>query len=161
MKNLKMTALLAFSILIITSCTKESPVCCALPYSPYISADKNGDNWHAVAAGLSISNDSLAIRGAQTEEQLIMRIKFNGTGHYDLQNKATFFTTVGQDVVTSEYGTDATAVNSLDITEYNAADNIIVGTYNLSLKKDSHYPNEAYPVSMKFVNGKFSVKLPK
>lgn len=140
------------------SCKKDSPLCCALPYQPYINAEKNGSQWSAAVSTAKIG-DSTAITGSQTDERLIMRIKFTGKGIYRLTgNQATFATTVGQDVVTSEYGVDNNSMSTLEITDYDNNKGIITGTYFIALKRA---PNRytSYPETVRFLKGSFSTYL--
>jgi len=157
MKNLSLTALVLLSVLTF-SCTKQRD-CCVLPYQPYITAEKNNVKWEAQVGTTKIAPDSIAITGSQTEERLIMRIKFAGKGTYTLTgNQAQFFTTIGQDVLTSYYNVDNTAVSTIEITEYDNNQAIITGTYSVTLKKAAdRYPS--YPESVKFLKGKFSTYL--
>ena len=158
MKNLSLIALVLLSVLTF-SCTKKMD-CCVLAYQPFITAEKNNVKWDAQVGTTKIAPDSIAITGTQTEERLIMRIKFAGKGTYTLTgNQAKFFTTVGQDVITSDYYVDNAAASTIQITEYDYNQAIITGTYSVALKKTSADRYPSYPESVKFLSGKFSTYL--
>ncbi|WP_374950558.1 DUF6252 family protein [Mucilaginibacter sp.] len=158
MKRFLFAALVMLSALNF-SCTKGGRMCCANPYQPYMSAEKNGIKWDAAVSTSRIAGDSLAIAGSQTEERLVIRIMFNGKGIYNLTgNQATFFTTVGQDVLTSEYGVDNSTKSTIEITEYDNTKAIITGTYYIALKRAANkYPGS--PETIRFLKGTFSTYL--
>lgn len=142
------------------SCTKERPLCCAMPDSPYIYAVKNNVNWQGAPLAEKITNDSIAIIGSQTKERLILRIKTKLEGTYTLTgNQGNYFTTVGQDVITSEYFLDDAATNTVTISKYDNAKDLITGTYSVTLKKATRFSDPAIPATVKFLNGKFMIRI--
>ncbi|MBD1392838.1 DUF6252 family protein [Mucilaginibacter glaciei] len=158
MKKLLIAAVIMFAA-ISFSCKKNDANCCIPPYQPFTTAEKNGAKWDAAVSASKFKGDSVAIVGAQTEERLIMQIKFNGKGLYNLTgNQALFFTTVGQDVITSFYNVDNSTVSTLEITDYNNAKGTITGTYYVALKKE---PNRyvGAPETIRFLKGRFTTYL--
>ncbi|MBD1364838.1 hypothetical protein IDJ77_13535 [Mucilaginibacter sp. ZT4R22] len=160
MKKLTLPALIILC-LFTAACSKRN--CCVPPViAPYIGADKNSVKWTAEATAEKQGTDTLLIVGSQTEERLIMRLKFTGKGTYTLQNtQAFYFTTIGGDVFTSRYNVDNTAASTLTVTNYDEATKLVSGTYSLTLKKEYPNPSSAYPETVKFANGMFHVYLPK
>ena len=146
--------------LLLTSCEKR--LCCVLPqYEAYIKADKNNTNWAAKAAIEKAGTDSIAITGTGTEERLLMNIKFTGEGTYILTgNQAKYFTTIGRDVITSNYNADNITTSTVEVKFYDRTEKTITGTYTLALKKLYANPTDAYPATIKFTNGMFTAYLP-
>lgn len=156
----KLLFILLVSATALTSCKNEK--CCILPDAPFfISASKNTTDWSAAGTAEKLGTDSLLIVGSKTEERLLMHIKFTGKGVYTFHTTQVFyFTTVGQDVFTSEYYVDESAPNTLAVEDYNPDSKRISGSYSLTLKKTHGITDPAYPESLKFVNGRFNIKLP-
>ena len=159
----KLALICVSSFMVLASCTKEKRLCCVLPPSePFIMADKGSDKWHAEPEILKIGNDSIAITGKESEARLSLHIKFTGKGTYALKDKqATYSLTVGQDVSVAEYALDNTAVNKVEVIDYDPKKGVIWGTFAVTLKKIYANPTEAYPDQIKFLNGQFSEALPK
>ncbi len=142
--------------LIISSCHKDSKV---IPQDFYFNSSKNGVDWGAVVSTTKILGDSLRITAFKPagEEQLYIDIKFNGPGTYPLAlGQAKFFTTIGMDVLTSEYRLDTTLHSKLVISSYDAKNNIISGSGNFYMLKNSI--TEFAPIT--FGGCSFRVKLP-
>ena len=159
MKNLFFIAI-ASAALLLSACTREKN-CCLLPPSYFVNASKNSVNWLSQGTAETLGTDSLMIVGSQTDERLLLRLKFTGKGVYTFHNtQAFYFTTVGQDVATSDYQVDESAVSTLEVLDYNVSAKTISGTYSLRLKKVYGNPDSDFPATAIFANGQFSVKLP-
>jgi hypothetical protein len=142
--------------IIISSCHKDSKV---IPQNFYFNSSKNGVDWGAQGSAAKIPGDSLRITAFKPigEEQLYIDIKFNGIGTYPLTlGQAKFFTTVGMDVLTSEYRLDTTRLSKLVINSYDTKNNIISGSGNLYMLKNSITEY----VQLTFDSSSFRVKLP-
>ncbi|MEP6612017.1 MAG: DUF6252 family protein [Mucilaginibacter sp.] len=141
--------------MIIYSCHKDSKV---IPQDFYFKSSKNGVAWGAQGSAAKILGDSLRITAFRPtgEEQLYVDIKFNGAGTYPLTpGQAKFFTTIGMDVLTSEYRLDTTQHSKLVISGYDAKNNIISGSGDFYMLKNS--PDY---VPLTFGGSTFRVKLP-
>jgi hypothetical protein len=124
-----------------------------------ISARKNGMNWSGtteIGFSYQMSSDTLFIFGLATEEVLLMKIRFNGAGTYPLlKNQGIYYTTIGGDVLTSEYKTDGISnTSALEITDYHEDEKTIEGRFDLTLKKIRSNPENAID-TITFVLGKF------
>jgi len=142
--------------IIISSCHKDSKV---IPQDFYFNSSKNGADWGAVVSASKILGDSLRITAFKPvgEEQLYIDIKFNGPGTYPLAlGQAKFFTTVGMDVVTSEYRLDTTQHSKLVISSYDAKNHIVSGSGDFYMLKNSITEY----VQLTFGGSSFRVKLP-
>jgi len=162
MKKLTLITLVLFALLA-ASCTKNAPMdCCMAPAAPYFNAEKDSKSWIGLPEAFKTSTDSLTITGRKTEENLLIRIKYTGKGNYVLNShQGKYYMTVGQDVMVAEYILDDTAPNTLEVTEYDTTKGFISGKFSITLKKIYGNPNEAYPATIKFLNGTFRQTLPK
>src|SRR4051812_587162 len=105
-------ACIAFVALLNSSCTKQQD-CCVLSESPSIAAEINSKPWNGKPEMFKPHPDTIAITGRQTEQTLIMRIKFTGKGIYTLKpGQVTYGITVGGDVTIAEYTPDESAATS-------------------------------------------------
>ncbi|QNF31618.1 hypothetical protein HUW51_02330 [Adhaeribacter swui] len=78
-----------------------------------------------------------------SEAVLVLNIKFQGIGTYALtQNLAGYYTTVGRDVLLSNYRLLPGSIGQLDILKYNAEKKQIVGSFNLDLKLINSYSGQ-------------------
>lgn len=122
----------------------------------FISAKINQENWSGVPE-ISIDqvNDTLTLLGHGDEKVIFFKIKFKGEGVYSLSGtQAGFYTTVGGDVITSLYTLDASSSAQITVTEYNAEQNMIKGSFELSFLQD--WSNPENNISQKsFTNGRF------
>jgi hypothetical protein len=140
---------------IISSCHKDSKV---IRQDFYFNSSKGGVDWAGEVSVAKILGDSLRITAFRPagEEQLYIDIKFNGVGTYHLTlGQAKFFTTIGMDVLTSEYHLDPGRDSKLVISSYDAKNNIISGSGDIyMLKSPTDYPQ------LTFGSNTFRVKLP-
>jgi hypothetical protein len=159
MKNLKgiiLQTIIAVCALLAASCSKEE----AKPAESYFKAEKNNAAWVSTADG-QFDSDTLRLFGFNTdgEQHLYFAVKFNGAGKYPLINRqASFYTTVGLDVLTSGYKLDNTKASSITITRFDETNRTISGIFEVYLLKDDQYTNARTP--LKFTKGNFRVKLP-
>jgi hypothetical protein len=140
---------------IVASCHKDSKV---IPQDFYFKSSNNGVAWGAQGTAAKIPGDSIRITAFRPagEEQLYIDIKFNGAGTYPLTlGQARFFTTVGMDVLTSDYRLDTTQHSKLVISSYDAKNKIISGSGDLYMLK-----NSTDYVQLNFGGANFRVKLP-
>jgi len=154
MKKLLTVVCCAVCVLM-SSCHKDSKV---IPQDFYFRSLKNGAAWAGEGSAGKILGDSIRITGFKPigEEQIYIDIKFNGTGKYILgPGQAKFFTTIGMDVLTSEYRLDVSQNNTFFINSYDTKTNIITGSCDLYFLKNS--PDNDH---MNFTSSSFRVKLP-
>jgi uncharacterized protein YxeA len=153
----KILTVVCFAVcIIISSCHKDSKV---IPQDFYFNTSKNGVDWGAVASAGKILGDSIRITAfrATGEEQFYVDIKFNGDGAYPLEaGQAKYFTTIGMDVLTSEYRLDPSRVSQLVISSYNTKTHIISGSGDFYLLKNSI----SEYVQLTLGGSSFRVKLP-
>jgi hypothetical protein len=126
-----------------------------------IAAEKDSDTWAGrTEMNLNAVPDTLVILGIAKEEVLVMKIRFNGIGTYPLlKNQAIYYTTVGGDVLTSEYKSDAgNHVGELIITGYDENNKVIQGTFQINLKKVWSNP-ENNITAVTFSKGLFNGKV--
>lgn len=162
MKTPHLIALLLLSA-VTFSCTKdkETPVCCVLPESPFITAKKNTIFWSAGPSAQKMQGtDSIAIFGAKGNDLLVIHVKSKQEGIYTLtSNEAKFYTLLGGDVITSEYNLDNSAQNTLTILKLKNGPDIINGTYSLTLKKLNSPSTAEFPATIKFTDGMFQATI--
>jgi hypothetical protein len=144
----------AFSLLIACRDDKQTPLS-----DNAISADLNGIGWSAV---MSVSfdlnsSDSLrfqAVTNHPNDEVMNLIIKFQGVGSYELTGQsASYYTTVGGDVLSSEYVLDTSVPSHFEITEYAADTKTVEGNFKLVFKKKRG--QSADSEILNFKNGKF------
>lgn len=153
-------AILILTILVttfISACKKQG-----VSGDTYITALKNNVSHSFKTFPAATFQDSLDIFGVGSEESMYIRIKFNGVGKYLLNGKqASYTTTIGQDVRLSNYALDPSNVSTFIITDYNASEQIILGTFNIFMIRTYGNPETDYPKNLNFSEGKFRVKLVK
>lgn len=108
----------------------------------FITALRNGVAWKGTCEMEIDSNDTLRIWGRDREENLHMRVKFDGVGRYELTGRrAWFYQTVGGDVLVSEYTLPAGATGELMITGYDSTSRTLDGTFDINLAKARANPD--------------------
>ncbi|PSR56390.1 hypothetical protein AHMF7605_24270 [Adhaeribacter arboris] len=134
MKNL----LLVFFAVFLFSCENDDQ---AEPQTSLniFSAKRNGVTWSGnTDVYLNNQSDTLTmwcIANRPNEAVLVVNIKFQGTGTYALtQNQAGYYTTVGRDVILSQYKPIPGSIGQLVISDYNAEKKQIAGSFELDLK---------------------------
>lgn len=122
----------------------------------FISSIINQQNWDGTPEiSFSSIDDTLRLLGHGNEQVINFKMKFNGVGNYILKgNQATYYTTIGGDVITSFYKLESNSTASLNITRYDANQNILEGNFELLLKKEWSNPENNID-SLIFENGKF------
>lgn len=108
------------------------------------SAQRNGKNWGGITEiRVDENTDSLTFLGIgnqPNDEVVVMKIKFQGLGHYTLiKNQALYYSTVGGDVITSEYKLAPNAIGQLTISKYDVEEELIEGNFKLLLNKKWSY----------------------
>ena len=150
---------IAICALILFSCDDDKDTASS---DDVIKAEKNGMSWegHASANFSQYAGDTLFIFGQGAEEVLVMKIKFTGTGNYSLgKNQGNYYTTIGGDVLTSEYKTDGgTYTGGVKITRYDEVEEIIEGNFIVSLKQIRSNPQNGID-AVSFTRGQFKTKI--
>ena len=144
---------LSIASLLLCACKKEKSI--KAEYT--VSAQKNNTAWIAKNPYTGFVNttlkDSTVIIARIGEETLGIKFKSKGVGTYvQPEVNAYFYTTVGLDVLVSEYKLSNTATNNLIINNYDEAGNTMKGSFDLTFQKtrgDSKY----FPDSIVFKNG--------
>lgn len=121
----------------------------------YITASINNKNWEGTPEIYIDTNDSLTLLGYGNEQHIFIKLKFKGEGTYNLENSRTnYYTTIGGDVITSNYVFDANSTSQLKITNYDPELNILKGEFEVSLLKEWSNPENDIEKTI-FKNGKF------
>lgn len=130
-KNFTLLCLLFFA-LVIASCKKDVPDCCAMPAQPYLKTNDN--SFSAVPAtgyNSRTNKDTLVIVATNTvksDQNVGFQFKFVSEGNYKLTgNQAYYYTTIGGDVISARYKLDESANNLVAVTKYEKG---AVGTYS-------------------------------
>ena len=144
---------LSIASLLLFACKKENST--KVQYN--VSAQKNNAAWVAKNPYTGFVNanskDSVLIIAHAGEETLEIKFKSKGAGTYlqpDLN--AYYYTTIGFDVVISEYKLSNTPTNKLIINSYDEGNNIITGQFNLTFQK-LRDDNKYSPDNIVFTNG--------
>jgi len=127
-----------------------------------VAAKKNNAVWKGTASmQLDKLTDTLIIwnrSNPPAEEVLGMKIKFEGAGTYILKNNQSwYYSTVGGDVIVSEYKLAENQNGKLIITSYDSTRNAIEGSFDILLKKKMSNPENNID-SLHFTDGKFRGK---
>jgi len=129
------------------------------PIVSKIEATKNGDEWKGrTEIHFDVETDTLMILGIanESEEFIVMKIKFVGTGNYTLNsNQALYYSTIGGDVLTSEYKIDSDGFGEIEVLAYDPDSDAISGHFEIKLKKDRSVFEDAVEY-LHFTNGSFS-----
>lgn len=156
MKKLLLAGLVFYCMLIF-GCKKDNQ---NVVEDLFIGAFKNGSNWVAKpTAGYFSGKDSLQLLGFKSagEENLIINLKFRGTGTYPVKlGQAHYFTTVGMDAVTGNYKLDTTLSNIVSIKGFDVSTGIANGSFQLNFVKTSGGGDN----KLSFTGGKFYVYVP-
>jgi hypothetical protein len=129
---------LALSLL--SACHTDAPL-----NNGKFSTKKNGTTLTGdVTLRLDKTTDSLyifAIAHKPNDEVIGMTIKFNGIGEYTLtKNQAFYYSTVGGDVIVSEYKLPENMSARLVISRYTTGDKIVEGTFTMTLHQSMSNP---------------------
>jgi len=150
---------LSIASLLLCACKKENST--KVEYT--VSAQKNNTAWVAKNPYTGFVNatlkDSILIIARIGEETLGIKFKSKGAGTYLQPDvNAYFYTTVGLDVLVSEYKLSNNATNKLIINNYDEAGNTMQGSFNLTFQKtrgDSKY----FPDNIVFTNGMLKAQI--
>ncbi|GLU53763.1 DUF6252 family protein [Dyadobacter frigoris] len=150
-----------FFALGIFSCKKDKES--FAPENYLFSAEKNDEKWTGTTEISLQAPDSdtltLLFKANNSNEVLWVKIKFNEIGSYPLKgNQAGYYSTVGGDVISSNYVMANGDVGHLTVTKYNPAQKLIEGTFDISLTKQYANPENNINI-LKFANGCFKWKL--
>ena len=123
----------------------------------FISASINEEGWQGGAPEVYLDQetDTLTILGSGDEQVVVFKIKFKEVGTYDLSgSQASYYTTVGGDVLTSLYKPAPESDSQLIITDYNSESNIIEGTFSSIMHQEYNNPENDIDL-LNITNGKF------
>lgn len=144
-------------ILLASACKKDN-------HKPdlFIGASLKSQTWLAQPSVGYITPDTLQLLGykADGEQTLYFNLRFKGTGNYTLigVNQAKYYTTVGQDAVTSSYALDTTKTNTVTVESYVLNTGVMTGRFNLNFVKKQGGASADQTLS--FTNGQFWVVAP-
>jgi hypothetical protein len=154
---MKHIPLLTLSILFIFLC----PACQEKLEQPieapqYFRATLSGTEWIATPEiNMDSYCDTVTILGVGTEEVLYFKIKLESERVYELTgSQAVYYTTVGQDAVTSEYHLDSSQVSSVTVASFDKGLQQVEGRFNIYLQKRSA-SQESEIQTLHFTNGAF------
>jgi hypothetical protein len=146
------------SLLIIISCHNTEDVG-LMNSDNYVSAKRNAIDWTGYSE-IRVDNvtDTLTFLGIvnrPNDEVIVMRIKFDGTGSYALtHNQGYYYSTIGGDVLTSEYKLDPNGIGQFVISRYDPTEKSIEGSFEISLKKERSNPDNNIDI-YNFTEGTF------
>ena len=108
------------------------------------------------------TNDTLTFLGvgaSANDDVILLKIKFNGPGTYALaKNQAHYYSTVGGDVLTSNYELAPNDVGEFVISKYDPAGKLLEGSFKVSLKKTWSYGGNGADI-LNFTDGHFKGKI--
>lgn len=122
----------------------------------FIVAKINAENWKGIPeVNLNSVNDTLTLLGIGNESVVVFKIKFSGKGLYNLSGtQASYYTTVGGDVITSLYILEDDLTSQIVVSDYSPEQNIIRGNFKISLLQDWSNPENDIN-ALGFTAGKF------
>jgi hypothetical protein len=121
----------------------------------YITGLKNNNSWTGTPFA-GILGDTLFISGGLSQEGVRMKIKFNSVNSYVLTGNQSDLTQSINGAVTAQYKLRTDTVSQVNITAYDATNQIYEGNFTLKLVQS--YPISANPVRVSFTNGKFRMR---
>jgi hypothetical protein len=150
------------TLLLLSSCAKKK--CCDFPvYKDFILADKNGEAWNIPPSNSTIKQDTFIVSGsntiAGTEEQFGFKIRFDGLGYYELKSNEAYYTFIKNNATVSNYKLSLTQGSTIAVFGANESDKIIQGFFELHFTRTSGTGGPGQPDSIRFLNGKFKVRL--
>jgi hypothetical protein len=160
MKIKIMKGSIAFLILsLMISCREEELT------GNYVFAKRNDLAWIGYSEiHIDHATDSLILWGISNQpntEVIVIKIKFEGTGSYALTNRqGYYYSTIGGDVVTSEYKLPPNATGQVVISKYEQTRGFIEGSFEMSLKKERSNPDSGIDI-YKFTKGIFKGEISK
>ena len=136
---------------VFTSCSEsDDPI-----ETNFVSAELNNIPW-AGQPEINIDGDSLVFLGIGNEQVVVFKIKFEGEGSYQLSTgQALFYTTVGQDALTSQFILNSDQTSQVIINQYDADSGTISGQFELTLAQEWSNP-KVDTNTLWFSDGKFS-----
>ena len=88
-----------------------------------------------------------------------MKIKFQGLGQYPLRkNQASYYSTIGGDVLASDYRLAPNSIGQLIISEFDIENKLVEGNFRLRLNKKWSYSEDNVDV-LNLSDGKFKGKI--
>ncbi|SEO25037.1 hypothetical protein [Mucilaginibacter sp. OK283] len=150
------------TLLLLNSCAKKK--CCDFPvYKDFILADKNGAAWNIPPSNSAIKQDTFIVSGsniiAGTEERFGFKIRFDGLGYYELKSNEAYYTFVKNNLTVSSYKLSLTQGSTIAVFGANEKDKIIQGFFELHFTRMTGAGGPGQPDSIRFLNGKFKVRL--
>lgn len=154
----KITAILF--TLIVTSCHEGGSLTLT---DNSVFAKRNNHDWIGTTEiQLDRVTDTLTFLGIANQpndEVVVMKIKFNGTGSYLLiKDQGFYYSTVGGDVLVSEYKLTPNAVGHFIISKYDSTEKLIEGSFEMSLKKERSNPENNID-TYNFTHGTFKGRI--
>ena len=136
---------------IFTSCSEsDDPI-----ETNFVSAELNNIPWTAQPE-INIDGDTLVFLGVGNEQVVVFKIKFEGKGSYQLSTgQALFYTTVGQDALTSQFILNSDQTSQVNINQYDADSGTISGQIELTIAQEWSNP-KVDTDTLWFSDGKFS-----
>ena len=122
----------------------------------FISTHINEVNWYGKPEiNINPLNDTLSVLGYGNNQVVFFKIKYVGEGIYNLSgNQASYYTTVGGDVITSLYLLGESNTSQITITDFDSEQNI--KRRNFQLSHQHYWSNPENNIeSLYFTNGKF------
>jgi len=121
----------------------------------FVTAELNSIPWTGQPE-INIDGDTLIFLGIGNEQVVVFKIKFEGEGSYLLQGQQSiFYTTVGQDALTSQFILDNGKDSRVTITDYDAETGSLTGSFELTLAQEWSNP-EIDTQTIIFSNGRFN-----
>jgi hypothetical protein len=129
----------------------------------HVSAKRNNVNWiGSTEIRLDSVTDTLTFLGIANrpnDEVIVIKIKFTGAGSYSLtKSQGYYYSTVGGDVLTSEYGLAQNTGSQMIISKYDQSRRSIEGSFEMSLKKKRSNPENNID-TYNFTQGSFKGKI--
>lgn len=157
----KLAAVLLLVMVVSCSYKDVSPQLVSVENS--FSVKRNNLDWTGTTEiHLDNVTDTLTFFGIANrpnDHVIVMKIKFTGTGSYSLSNnQGRYYSTVGGDVLTSEYKFVPNTMGQFVVTKYLQAEKIIEGSFEMSLKKIWSNPEnniDTYNFTQGTFKGKF------
>ena len=138
-----------------------SHYCCDAPQpDKFMSAERNNNEWSAVAEAIKLSGDTLNVigigvnTGSNLHDTLAFKIKYTTPGNYKpTLNQVLYHSTIGNGSPLSTYKIDTLFSNSITVTGYDQAANRLTGTFALK------FVDPANAAGISFLYGNFKVAL--
>ena len=164
MRNFLNRLLILTTVIALFSTCKKKEFCCGFGESIHMTATRNLRYWSATDFNIALKGDTLTVTGKVDNETLVMKMKYTGTGKYQLPANQMLYSLTTPDANRNiAYVPDPTKENDIIVGPEGGVGDIFVGGFTLNLVIASPYDafENPYSPAVQFTLGDFRVQIDK